>query len=56
LTISKDATQFPPPPVSGAENFTERNGLTREFGTDGAAQELVLVEDADLRYVPRIKS
>src|SRR5450755_969283 len=56
LTISKDASQFPPSPVSGAENFTERDGLTREFSTDGAAQKLVFVEDAYFRHVPRINS
>jgi hypothetical protein len=55
LTISQDATQFPPPPVSGAENFTERDGLTREFSTDGAAQKLIFVEDANFCHVPRIK-
>jgi hypothetical protein len=54
LTIAKDATQFPPSPISGAENFAERDGLSREFSTDGAAQKLVCVEDADFCHVPRI--
>ena len=55
LAVPQDAAQFPPPPVSGAENFTERDGLTREFRAYGAAQELVFVEDTDLCHVPRIK-
>src|SRR5664279_4161278 len=55
LAVPKDTMQFPPSPVSGAENFTERDGLTREFSTDGAAQKLVFVEDTDFRHVSRIK-
>src|SRR5579863_8380393 len=55
LAVPEDATQFPPSPVSGAENITERDGFTRKFSTNGAAQKLVVVEDADFRHVPRIK-
>ena len=40
--VSKNTTQFPPPLVPSADDFTERNGLTCEFSTDGAAQNLSL--------------
>src|SRR5262249_30423180 len=39
LAIPQDTTKFPSSPISGAKNFTERNGFTGEFGTHGAAQE-----------------
>src|ERR1022692_2970347 len=55
LAVPQDAAQFPPPPISGAENLAERNGFTGKFRADGAAQELVFVEDADLCHVPRIE-
>src|SRR5690242_16457744 len=56
LAVSKNTTQFPPSPVSGAENFTERNGLTSKLRTHGAAQELIVVEDPDLGHVSGIDS
>jgi hypothetical protein len=55
LAVPQDAAQFSPPPISGTEDFSKGNGSAREFRTDGPAQELVLVEDADLGHVPRVK-
>jgi hypothetical protein len=39
-------------PVSSTDNFSERNGLTGEFGANGPAQERPFVEDANLGHVP----
>jgi len=56
LAVPQDAAQFPPSPIPGAEDLAKRHSLTGEFSADGTAQELVLVEDPDLRHVPWIKS
>ena len=37
LAIPRDAAQFSPSPIPGAENFPERHGLTGKFSADGAA-------------------
>lgn len=52
FAVPEDAAQFPPSPVAGAENFTERNGLTSKFRTDGATQEFVVVENPDFPPCP----
>ena len=52
--VSQHPPQFPPAPISRAENVTQRHGLTRQLRTHGATQEGVIVEDADFRHVPGI--
>lgn len=56
LAVSKNTTQFPSPLVPSADDFTERNGLTCEFSTDGAAQKLAFVEGTHPRHVSWINS
>ncbi len=48
--------QFPPLPVASAEKLSKRNCGPSEFRTDGPAQKLVLVEDADFGHVPRVEA
>jgi hypothetical protein len=56
LAVPQDATQFPSSLIPGAEYLPKGDGLTGEFRADGAAQELVFVEDTDLCHIPRVDS
>src|SRR5207244_4516706 len=56
LPVPEDAAQFPALPVASTEKLSKRNCGPSEFRTDGPAQKLVLVEDADFGHVPRVET
>jgi hypothetical protein len=55
LSVSQDAPQFSAPSIPGSKNLSKRNCGSSQVSADSPAQESVLVEDADLAHITRVK-
>jgi hypothetical protein len=54
LTVPQDRTQLRTAPISRTNNLSQRNGGSGQIGADGAAQEPLLVEDANFTQITRV--
>jgi hypothetical protein len=46
--------QVPSPTVPSAHDVTQRNGFSRQFGTDSPAQKALVMKDADFGHISRV--
>src|SRR5512135_1944597 len=53
-TPSERLAQLSPPAIAGADDLAEGHGLARQLLADGAAEEAIVIEEADLRHVARV--
>jgi len=49
--ILERMAELSPTAIAGPDNVTQRNGVSREFRTDRAAQKALIMKDADFGHI-----